>query len=91
MLTNILESLSLTILVGTLIFQILLEIKASELSVFYGEPTSKLAYPAYKCLACTILEYSSSVWDPYTKLNIDKIEMVQRRSARFVKQVSLIC
>ena len=35
---------------------------------------------SYKSLARLTLEYSSAVWDPYTKLNIDKIEMVQRRS-----------
>jgi hypothetical protein len=28
------------------------------------------------------VEYSSAVWDPYTKENIDKIERVQRRAAR---------
>ena len=28
--------------------------------------------------------YLSSVWDPYTKRNIDKIEAIQRRAARFV-------
>ena len=35
-------------------------------------------------LVWPILEYSSTVWDPYSKQNIDKIEMVQRRAARFV-------
>ena len=30
------------------------------------------------------LEYCSSVWDLYTSLNIDKLEGVQRRAARFV-------
>lgn len=29
-------------------------------------------------------EYASSVWCPYTKSNIDSIEMVQRRAARWV-------
>ena len=28
--------------------------------------------------------YASSVWDPYTAENINKLEGVQRRSARFV-------
>ena len=28
--------------------------------------------------------YASDVWDPYTKRNIDKIEAIQRRAARFV-------
>ena len=30
------------------------------------------------------LEYASSVRNPYTQCNIDEIEMVQRRAARFV-------
>ena len=30
------------------------------------------------------LEYCSSVWDPHTKSNIDKIEATQRRAARFI-------
>ena len=30
------------------------------------------------------LEYCGSVWDPYTKCNIDRIEATQRRAARFV-------
>ena len=39
----------------------------------------------YQALVRPILEYASSVWDPWTKSNIDVIEAVQRRSARFVK------
>ena len=38
----------------------------------------------YKSLIRPIMEYSSTVWDPHTARNINKIEMVQRRSARFV-------
>lgn len=30
------------------------------------------------------LEYASTVWDPYTKFNIDKIERVQRKAVRFI-------
>ena len=30
------------------------------------------------------LEYASTCWNPYTKHNIDKLEAVQRRAARFV-------
>ena len=30
------------------------------------------------------LEYASCIWDPYEKGDIEKIEMVQRRGARFV-------
>ena len=38
---------------------------------------------AYKTLVCPILEYSSPVWSPYTKSNIHRIEIVQRRVARW--------
>ena len=31
-----------------------------------------------------ILEYASPVWSPFTKLNILKLEMVQRRSVRLI-------
>ena len=30
------------------------------------------------------LEYATTVWDPYTKFNINKFEKCQRRAARFV-------
>lgn len=30
------------------------------------------------------LEYASVVWDPFTKLNIDKLERVQRKAVRFI-------
>ena len=39
---------------------------------------------AYFTLVRPIIEYAAPVWDPYTKRNIYKIEMVQRRAARFV-------
>jgi hypothetical protein len=32
---------------------------------------------------CT-LEYASSVWDPYQQNDIHRLEMVQRRAARYV-------
>ena len=38
----------------------------------------------YFALVRPILEYASSVWDPHLKSDIQKIEMVQRRAARFV-------
>ena len=30
------------------------------------------------------LEYAATIWDPYTKLNKNKLEKCQRRAARFV-------
>ena len=38
---------------------------------------------AYKTLIRPLVEYSSPVWGPNTKTNIDKVEMVQRRAARW--------
>ena len=32
-----------------------------------------------------MMEYGSSAWVPHTQRNIDRLEMVQRRAARFVK------
>ena len=39
---------------------------------------------AYNSLVRTRVEYGSVVWSPYTKENKAKIEMVQRRAARWV-------
>ena len=39
---------------------------------------------AYKALVRPVLEYSSTVWSPPTQSNIDKLEMTQRRAARWV-------
>ena len=30
-----------------------------------------------------VVEYASSVWDPSTKENIDKLEQIQKRASRF--------
>ena len=45
--------------------------------------STDLKSTAYKTLIRPTLEYASCVWDPYTQTNIDQLEMVQRRSARF--------
>ena len=38
----------------------------------------------YKTLVRPILEYGSSVWDPYTQGLQEELEKVQNRAARFV-------
>ena len=38
----------------------------------------------YKALVRPIVEYACTVWDPHTQKNINKLEMLQRRYARFV-------
>ena len=40
---------------------------------------------AYKTLVRPLVEYAPSVWDPHTVGNVKKVEMVQRRAARYVK------
>ena len=42
----------------------------------------------YKSYVRPTLEYANTVWDPHTKLNIDKLESVQRRAARFCTSVT---
>ena len=39
---------------------------------------------AYRSMVRPLLEYFSTVWSPYTQEDIKKIEMVQRRTARYV-------
>ncbi|KAK2178351.1 hypothetical protein NP493_546g02034 [Ridgeia piscesae] len=47
-------------------------------------PRPVKAYCYQTCIRPT-LEYASTVWDPTTKQNIYKLEMVQRRAARYVQ------
>ena len=44
---------------------------------------------AYKVLVCPQLEYCSTVWCPFTDLDISKLEAVQRRAARWVKHMTM--
>ena len=39
----------------------------------------------YRIMVRPIMEYASTVWSPHTKKNIQILEAVQRRAARFVK------
>ena len=47
-------------------------------------PSQNVKSAAYKALVRPHLEYCSSVWDPSTKNLKEKVEKVQRRSARWV-------
>lgn len=40
----------------------------------------------YESLICPILEYSGVVWDPHTAQDVNKLEMVQRRYARYTSR-----
>jgi hypothetical protein len=40
---------------------------------------------AYQTLVRPQLEYGSEVWSPQTKIQIDQIENVQRRAARWIQ------
>ena len=44
----------------------------------------KIKQATYTTYVRPIVEYAASTWDPHTKRNIDKLEMVQRRGARYV-------
>ena len=40
----------------------------------------------YIALIRTSLEYGATVWDPYSKQDVDRLERVQRQAARFIKR-----
>ncbi len=48
--------------------------------------SSSFKETAYISLVRSILDYSATVWDPYLQKDIDSLESVQRRAARFVKK-----
>ena len=39
---------------------------------------------AYTSLVRSMLEYSSTAWDPFNQIDIDRLERVQQRAVRFV-------
>jgi len=39
----------------------------------------------YKHLVRSHLEYNNSVWAPYRKLDIDKLEKVQKRATKMIQ------
>ena len=45
---------------------------------------ASLKTTAYQTLVRPHIKYASTVWDPYTNSNIDRLEMVQRKAARYV-------
>jgi len=51
-------------------------------NIHSAKPETKQA--AYNSLVRPVLEYSSSAWDPYNLKDINKLEGVQRKAARFV-------
>ena len=46
--------------------------------------SARMKEKAYKSFVRPLLEYASSVWDPYEAKLIHQIEKVQRRAARFI-------
>ena len=38
----------------------------------------------YKALVKPVLDYAATIWSPYTQKDIDMVEQVQRRTARFI-------
>src|SRR5271170_3442091 len=53
----------------------------TKLALARSTPAVKIA--AYKTIVRPLLEYGSSVWDPFQVGQINSVEMVQRKAARF--------
>ena len=51
--------------------------------VTYRQCPSHIKAMCYKSMVRPILEYASSIWDPHTNANIQRLESIQRRAARF--------
>ena len=47
----------------------------------------QLKKKSYKAIARPKLEYCSCIWDSYQQKYVDQLEMVQRRTERFIKSV----
>ena len=50
----------------------------------FRECSSKVKSATYTTMVRPVLEYASSVWDPHEEQDKHRLEMVQRRAARFV-------
>ncbi len=46
----------------------------------------KIKDSCYTTFVCPQLEYASTVWSPHTQRNINKVKVVHRRSARYVRK-----
>ena len=49
-----------------------------------GSCPARVKEACYKSMVRPVVEYSSVVWSPFTNTNINLVESVQRRAARFV-------
>jgi len=48
-----------------------------------NKSTTQVKTAAYKTMIRPLVEYSSSVWDPYKSGQINNVEKIQRKAARF--------
>jgi hypothetical protein len=53
------------------------------LSRNFSQCNRKIKKTTFTTYVRPIVEYAATAWDPHTRRNIDKIEMVQRRGARY--------